>query len=330
MVKEIADSGAAGTSFPSNYIAGDPSSVVTDDSSALADIPIIDFSLLSNGIPETRAEIVRELGQACEEWGFFTVVNHGVTEEMRAAMMDAFVGFFDLAAEEKDEYLGRRVMDPIRMGTSFNSTVRMRPTGGIFLRFGYIRYSILLLSQLSSATAPATHRHRTWDRIPLDREVSEDYAKHTRYLAKELLRGIWDSLGLEEKEMEEALDLDSCYQVLVGNIYPPCPNPELTWGLPPHSDHGLLTVLMQNETDGLQVMHHGKWVPVNPLPNSFLVNLGDHMELYQWGPSFLVTSVSLLLTARSVCRRLLGFLCSRPPLLATSSRPALQAASLGR
>ncbi|KAK8969074.1 putative 2-oxoglutarate/Fe(II)-dependent dioxygenase [Platanthera guangdongensis] len=254
MVKEIADSVAADTSFPSNYIASDPSAVVTDDSSALADIPIIDFSLLSNGIPETRAQIVRELGQACEEWGFFTVVNHGVTEEMRAAMMDAFVGFFDLAAEEKDEYLGRRVMDPIRTGTSFNSTVEDAPYWRHFLK-------IWVHPVFHSPTKPTVFR----------------------YLAKELLKGIWDSLGLEEKEMEDALDLDSCYQVLIGNIYAPCPNPELTWGLPSHSDHGLLTVLMQNETDGLQVMHYGKWVRVKPLPNSFLVNLGDHMEIVSNG-----------------------------------------------
>ncbi|KAK8941402.1 putative 2-oxoglutarate/Fe(II)-dependent dioxygenase [Platanthera zijinensis] len=265
MVTEIADSGAAGTYFPSDYIAGDPSAVVTDDSCALGDIPIIDFSFLSNGIPETRAEIVRELGQACEEWGFFTVVNHGVTEEMRAAMMDAFVGFFDLAAEEKDEYLGRRVMDPIRMGTSFNSTVEDAPYWRHFLK-------IWVHPLFHSPTKPTVFR-----------EVSEDYAKHTRYLAKELLKGILDSLGLGEKEMEEALDLDSCSQVLVGNIYPPCPNPELTWGIPSHSDPGLLTVLMQNETDGLQVMHHGKWVCVNALPNSFLVNLGDHMEIVSNG-----------------------------------------------
>ncbi|CAI8585607.1 unnamed protein product [Vicia faba] len=50
-------------------------------------------------------------------------------------------------------------------------------------------------------------------------------------------------------------------------------------GLPAHTDHGLLTLLMQNELCGLQIEHNGKWIPVNPLPNSFLINTGDHLEI---------------------------------------------------
>lgn len=26
-------------------------------------------------------------------------------------------------------------------------------------------------------------------------------------------------------------------------------------------------------------MHNGYWVPVNPLPDSIIVNIGDHMEV---------------------------------------------------
>ncbi|XXG54184.1 hypothetical protein AAC387_Pa03g2132 [Persea americana] len=53
--------------------------------------------------------------------------------------------------------------------------------------------------------------------------------------------------------------------------------------MPPHSDHGLLTVLMQNSLGGLQVKHNGKWVLVNPLPNSFLVNTGNQLEILSNG-----------------------------------------------
>ncbi|KAL5078503.1 hypothetical protein RYX36_006924, partial [Vicia faba] len=45
-----------------------------------------------------------------------------------------------------------------------------------------------------------------------------------------------------------------------------------------HIDHRLLTLLMQNELCGLQIEHNGKWIPVNPLPNSFLMNNGDHLK----------------------------------------------------
>ncbi|MBA0730347.1 hypothetical protein Golax_023031, partial [Gossypium laxum] len=49
-------------------------------------------------------------------------------------------------------------------------------------------------------------------------------------------------------------------------------------GLPAHTDHGLLTLLIQNDTVGLQVLHKDKWVNIHPIPNSFLANNGDHIE----------------------------------------------------
>lgn len=110
----------------------------------------------------------------------------------------------------------------------------------------------------------------------------QEYCKRNRELARELLKGISESLGLEEGYIEKALNLEANpHQLLVINLYPPCPEPELVMGLPPHSDHGLLTILMQNEVGvgGLQVKHRGKWVPVNPPPNAFVVNMGDHMEV---------------------------------------------------
>lgn len=100
-----------------------------------------------------------------------------------------------------------------------------------------------------------------------------------RALGTEILKGIWESLGLDGADTTLALNLNSCFQILVANLYPPCPQPELAIGLPPHSDYGLLTLLCQNGVDGLQVKHEGKWIPVKPRPSSFLVNIGDQMEV---------------------------------------------------
>ncbi|KAI9096803.1 hypothetical protein K1719_025982 [Acacia pycnantha] len=48
--------------------------------------------------------------------------------------------------------------------------------------------------------------------------------------------------------------------------------------MPPHTDHGLLTLLYQNGIGGLQVNHDGRWVNVNPLPNCLIVNTADQLE----------------------------------------------------
>lgn len=98
-------------------------------------------------------------------------------------------------------------------------------------------------------------------------------------MTRELLKGISESLGLEASDLEKFLNVESGLQIFIANLYPPCPQPELALGMPPHSDHGLLTLLIQNGINGLQVQHKGKWVNVNAMPNSFLVNTGDHLEV---------------------------------------------------
>lgn len=61
------------------------------------------------------------------------------------------------------------------------------------------------------------------------------------------------------------------------NYYPPCPQPELVMGINPHSDGSGLTILLQaNEVEGLQIKKDELWIPVKPLPNAFIINVGDY------------------------------------------------------
>lgn len=76
------------------------------------------------------------------------------------------------------------------------------------------------------------------------------------------------------------MNLDSGLQILAANLYPPCPQPELAMGMPPHSDHGLLNLLIQNGVSGLQVLHKGKWINVSSTSNCFLVLVSDHLEVH--------------------------------------------------
>lgn len=62
--------------------------------------------------------------------------------------------------------------------------------------------------------------------------------------------------------------------------YPPCPEPDLVIGLTPHSDAAGITILLQvNEVEGLEVKKDGAWIPVNFLPEAFVVNVGDILEV---------------------------------------------------
>ncbi|XP_057471096.1 codeine O-demethylase-like [Actinidia eriantha] len=65
-----------------------------------AEMPIIDTLLLSNG----QKEELNKLDIACQEWGFFQVVNHGVAKEVLQNMKDAAAEFFDLQIQEKNKF----------------------------------------------------------------------------------------------------------------------------------------------------------------------------------------------------------------------------------
>ncbi|CAI9769208.1 unnamed protein product [Fraxinus pennsylvanica] len=114
-------------------------------------------------------------------------------------------------------------------------------------------------------------------------EIIFEYAERSRFVARTLLQGMSENLGLEEVNVEEILKLDSMFQLFAVNYYPPCPQPDQAIGLPPHTDHGLLTFLIQNGVAGLQIQHNGKWFNTNSPQNSILVNTADQLEIFSNG-----------------------------------------------
>jgi len=97
-------------------------------------------------------------------------------------------------------------------------------------------------------------------------------------LVLRLLEAISESLGLESDHISNILGKHA--QHMAFNYYPPCPEPELTYGLPGHKDPTVITVLLQDQVSGLQVFKDDKWVAVSPIPNTFIVNIGDQMQVW--------------------------------------------------
>lgn len=250
-------------SIPSNYVNSDIYPSEYHDYSNL--IPTVDFSLLTSTDPHQRSQAINNLNKACQEWGFFMVVNHGIPENLMKEVINGTEGFFNLREEEKKEFEGKNVLDPIRCGTSFNVSKEKA-----FFWRDYLK--VFVHPQFHSPNKPQGYSDIMWE-----------YCEKSRQVAKELLRGISQGLGLEECCLEKTLDMKSGFQIFIANYYPRCPQPELALGMPPHSDHGLLTLIIQNQVGGLQVQHQGKWIQVNALPNSLLVNTGDHLEIFSNG-----------------------------------------------
>lgn len=260
-VKHLADSGAL-NSLPIKYVLPQHSRPSAVEIEGGESIPIIDVSALDK-TPEERLGAIKQLGQACEDWGFFQVVNHAIPESLISSMLDAAHQFFSLPPEEKMKYETRDVLNPLRYGTSFNVEAEQ-----IFNWRDYLKHFC----------HPELH---TPDNPPIYRQVAGQYFKETRKLALRLMGAISESLGLKSDYIQTVFK--GCFQMAVLNLYPPCPQPDQTMGIARHSDHGVLTILLENDVGGLQVLHEGHWVAVEPSPNAFIVNVGDHLEILSNG-----------------------------------------------
>ena len=113
------------------------------------------------------------------------------------------------------------------------------------------------------------------------REKMGNYAKAVQMFQKQLMEVVLESLGLNPTYIQDEVEKGS--QVLVANCYPACPEPEVTLGMPPHSDYGSITILLQSSL-GLQVMDHNKnWLSVPVVEGSLIVQLGDQIEVMSNG-----------------------------------------------
>ena len=68
------------------------------------------------------------------------------------------------------------------------------------------------------------------------------------------------------------------------NYYPHCPKPDQVFGLKPHSDATVITIVfVDDNVSGLQLQKNGVWYSVPIIPNALLVNMGDVMEIMSNG-----------------------------------------------
>ncbi|CAI0396537.1 unnamed protein product [Linum tenue] len=224
-------------------------------------IPLIDMSKLN----DVRDDEAAKLHSACKDWGFFQVINHGVAEEVILKMKADIQGFFSQPLEEKMKYA--QLPNGIEgYGQAFVVSEEQKLDWGDML---YIN------------AQPINRRNmRLW---PSSLRASLDqYSIELEKVAQSLMISMAKNLGVEP---EKLLDLfKEGVQTVRMNYYPPCEQASKVIGIAPHSDGSGLTLLNQvNEVQGLQIKKDGKWVPVDPIPGAFIVNVGDIIEIMSNG-----------------------------------------------
>lgn len=114
----------------------------------------------------------------------------------------------------------------------------------------------------------------------------DNYQKKMKSLAYKILLILLKALGVNEEDQEK-ISSSFLYRsdgALQLNSYPSCPNPSRALGLAPHTDSLFLTILHQNDTNGLQIFQQGiGWIPIPSVPGALVVNLGDLMHILSNG-----------------------------------------------
>jgi len=106
----------------------------------------------------------------------------------------------------------------------------------------------------------------------------ESYFLEMQKQAMSLFGVMAKALKIEKIELIDIFD--NGMQSVRINYYPQWPKPELVAGIRPHSDASGITILKQvNGVDGLQIMKDGVWFPVKLRSKSFIVNVGDVLEV---------------------------------------------------
>ncbi|RLM61670.1 hypothetical protein C2845_PM14G20780 [Panicum miliaceum] len=271
-VRHLSDSGI--TRLPDRYVLPAPdrpgAGLATTTSTSRVKLPVVDLSRLRD--PSQRAAVLQTLDAACRGYGFFQVVNHGVDGAVIAGMLDVARRFFELPLPERARYMSPDVRAAVRYGTSFNQAKDAVLCWRDFLKL---------------ACHPLRDVVASWPREPAGlRDVASGYAAASHGLFMELMEAALQALGIAAAAADGGvlgeLAAGSSHMMTV-NCYPACPQPELTLGMPAHSDYGLFTFVLQDHVEGLQVMHGGRWLTVDPIPGSFVVNVGDHLEIYSNG-----------------------------------------------
>lgn len=258
----------------------------------MTSLPLIDVGPFLEGSDSARCDVVNAVRRACEEIGFFLICGHGVDQELIDTTYAQAAAFFRLPVEEKLKI--RQPAPEVSRGyTPFKGETLSASIGHAAppdLKEMIDMGPIEVPNDDYFRGAQAGHHFdaNLWPSQPVGFEgVMRTYYRRLNRLAEDLMRLFAVALEMPEDFFADKLDKNiSALRVICYPEQADAPEPgQLRSGA--HTDYGTLTILMSDSAaGGLQVQHRdGYWVDVVPEPGTYIVNIGDIMQIWtndQW------------------------------------------------
>ncbi|CAN1195135.1 1-aminocyclopropane-1-carboxylate oxidase homolog 1 [Linum perenne] len=218
------------------------------------------FPVIDIGEGQDRKLVVERIREASEKWGFFQVVNHGIAESVLEEMKSGVQRFHEQDLEIKKQFFTRD------------------PTKTVVYNSNYDLYTAPVTNWRDSVLFHMAPNLPNPDELPAScREIVIEYSKELLKLADTLFQLLSEALGLASDYLKEIDCAKGLYMSC--HYHPACPQPELTLGATQHTDFDFITVLLQDQIGGLQVLHRNQWVDVPPLQGGLVINIGDLLQL---------------------------------------------------
>ncbi|KAK1391068.1 1-aminocyclopropane-1-carboxylate oxidase like 12 [Heracleum sosnowskyi] len=252
-VKGLVDAGI--TKLPPMFV--DKKAKFLDHGTDELSFPVIDLKGV-NKDAVSRAKVVGEVQEACEKFGVFQLVNHGIPLTVMDEMLDGVRRFNEQDLDAKKEFYSR------------DTTRSFAYTSNLAIASSAINWKDTIQGiMFPPPSNPEQFPAICWN-------IMTEYSSYVMKLGILLLELFSEALGLDKnylKDMDCAKGL-----VLKGQYYPKCPEPDLAFGNSSHTDNSFFTVLLQDQIGGLQVLYENQWVNVLPMRGALLVNIADLMQ----------------------------------------------------
>ncbi|KAI9044348.1 isopenicillin N synthase family dioxygenase [Aspergillus affinis] len=247
--------------------------------------PIIDFEGFYTPDPIRKSSFLNQIRQACQDHGFFQIINHGIPDGIQADILSQARDLFSLPVEVKEKYS----MDT---ATDNRGYERLRAQNFEKRGLGDLKEGFYLGKNLpvDHPSVQAGKFSQGPNKYPVEmrdadgfRRVVDEYHERMCALAGELMSVVALTLGMGEASFEgfceEPVAILRLLKYPAQELSREGEGEGLERGIGAHTDFGAITILLQDDKGGLQVWDResAEWADVIPMPGALVINLGNMM-----------------------------------------------------